>query len=95
MCVTNNYPSARGAIRMTSASSSVGVSVAYMGPKTWGSPQASGTIAGVSTGWTLPSPIDIHPAPASGWQLAQFTFAAGSKGEYQLSNFYVDPKMRN
>ncbi len=95
MCVTNDDPSARGEIRMTSGSSSVTVSVAYMGPKTWGSPQASSTIAGVSTGWTLAIPLSIHPSKASGWQFAQFTFVAASTGEYQLSNFYVDPKMRH
>ena len=95
VCVTNNYPSARGEIRMTSGSTSVAVSVAYMGSKTWGSARASGTVAGVSTGWTLPAAVSINPGSASGWQSAQFTFVAASKGEYQISNFYVDPKMRH
>ena len=36
MCVTNDDPSARGEIRMTSGSSSVTVSVAYMGPEDLG-----------------------------------------------------------
>ena len=72
----------------------VNVSVAYLDTKQR-SPQASCTIASVSTAWTLAAPVNINPSSASGWQLAQFTFAAANSGEYQLSNFYVDPKMRH
>jgi hypothetical protein len=93
-CVTNDYPTARGEIRDVSGTLGVTVSVAYMGPQTWGPPQPAGTIKGVSNVWSLPVALSINPSNVSGWQLAQFTFtAAGSGSEYQLSNFYVDPRM--
>jgi hypothetical protein len=81
-------------VRNMLGSVGVNVSVAYMGTNTWGSPQASGTVTGIGTGWTLPKAIKIKPGNVTGWQLAQFTLvAAGSSSEYQISNLYVDPRM--
>jgi hypothetical protein len=93
-CVTNDYPNVRTEVRNMLGSVGVNVSVAYMGTNTWGSPQASGTVTGIGTGWTLPKAIKIKPGNVTGWQLAQFTLvAAGSSSEYQISNLYVDPRM--
>lgn len=93
-CVTNDYPSSRTEVRNVLGSAGVAVSVAYMGTKTWGSPQASATVTGIGTSWTIPKPFSIHPSTVTGWQLAQFTLVAvGSSSEYQISNLYVDPRM--
>jgi hypothetical protein len=96
MCVTNDYPSARGEIRNLHGSAGVSVSISYMGSSAWGPSQPTGTVTGINTGWTLPKAISIKQSAITGWQLAQFTFvAAGSSAEYQLSNFYVDPRLHH
>ncbi|MFL5822620.1 MAG: hypothetical protein ACJ764_04180 [Solirubrobacteraceae bacterium] len=94
VCVTNSYPAARTEIRNEKGTAGVSISVAYMGAKAWGANQLSGTVTGVNTGWTLPVPFNIFPSSASGWQLARFTLVAnGSAGVFDISNFYVDPRM--
>ena len=91
MCLTNDYPSARGQIRSVSGSAGVTVTVTYLGTKQ----QSAGFLSSTSSSWSLATPVTLNPSSTTGWQLAQFTFVAANKGEYQLSNFYVDPKMRH
>ena len=91
VCLTNDYPSARGQIRSVSGSAGVTVTVTYLGPKQ----QSAGFLASTSSAWSLAAPVTLDASTTTGWQLAQFTFVAANKGEYQLSNFYVDPKMRH
>jgi hypothetical protein len=68
--------------------------VSYLSAKGWGGNVTSGSQAGVSNVWSLPSPFTIPPSPVTGWQYAKFTFTAlGTKSEYQLSNTYIDPRM--
>jgi hypothetical protein len=66
-----------------------------MGADTWGANQPSGKVTGVNGGWTLPVPFKIHPSKVSGWQLARFTLVAkgNRSAAYDISNFYVDPRM--
>ena len=91
MCITSDYPSARGQIRSVSGSAGVTVTVTYVGTKQ----KSAGFLSSTSSAWSLATPVNLNPSSATGWQLAQFTFVAANKGEYQLSNFYVDPKMRH
>ncbi|HZU61662.1 MAG TPA: hypothetical protein VE983_11895, partial [Solirubrobacteraceae bacterium] len=94
VCVTNTYPASRTEIRDVSGSMGVNIAVAYMGTAGWGATQTSGSVTGIGAGWTLPSAFDMKPSNVTGWQLARFTVTAqGASSEYQLSNFYVDPRM--
>jgi hypothetical protein len=94
VCVTNTYPASRTEIKDVAGTLGVNISVAYMGMSGWGGAQATGSVTGVGTGWTLPTAFDMKPSSVSGWQLARFTVTAqGASSEYQLSNFYVDPRM--
>ena len=67
------------------------MTVTYLGTKQ----KSGGFLSSTSSAWSLATPVDLNPSSTTGWQLAQFTFVAANKGEYQLSNFYVDPKMRH
>jgi hypothetical protein len=90
-CLTNDHPSARGQIRSVSGTGGVAVTVTSLGTKQ----QSAGFMPSTSSAWTLASPVNLNPSTVSGWQLAQFTFTTPGTGEYQISNFYVDPKMRH
>ncbi len=93
MCVTNDYPTARSMVRNVSGTAGVNLFVSYLG-LTWGPLESGGTLSTTKTGWALSGVANIHPSSLIGWQLAQFTFVpSGYRSEYQLYNYYVDPKM--
>ena len=91
MCVTEQDPTARAMVRNIAGSAGVDISVTYLG----GSSVSTGNIEGSSGAWSLSRTVDIHPSSVSGWQLAQFTFIPHGNGssDYQIYNFYVDPRM--
>ena len=93
MCVTNAYPTARSMVRDVAGSAGVSTFVSYIGARV--SPfQGTGTLRGSSTGFGLSSTVNIHPNWLVGWQLARFELvAAGTGSEYQIYNFFVDPRM--
>lgn len=94
MCVDNGYLSARTEVRDLAGSQGVFFSIAYDGTGTWGIPQTSGQVHGQQTGWTLSTPVNLQPSVTPGWQLAQFTFVpGGTTSDFQLYNFWVDPRM--
>jgi hypothetical protein len=69
--------------------------VAYAGTKTQSQAQNVGQVHGQGAGWSLSSPLNIHPGNMAGWQLVRFTFVPGGKSSgFQLYDFWVDPKMR-
>jgi hypothetical protein len=57
--------------------------------------QTVGQVHSQQTAWTASDPFNVHPSNQAGWQLAQFTFVAGGKAsDFQIYDFYVDPRMR-
>ena len=94
LCVNSSQdPEARTMVADLSGTVGVQVSVAYMplGGSTWGSPLATGNVKNVWNGFYLSKPIMLHAGSLTGFNLARFTFTAVA-GEYQLYNFYVDPR---
>jgi hypothetical protein len=96
MCVASDYPSARTMIRDVAGSEGVHISVAYAGTKTAAKPQNVGQVHGTQSAWTASNSFNVHPGNLPGWQLVQFTFTAGGKNsDFQMYNFWVDPRMRS
>jgi hypothetical protein len=94
MCVSSDYPTARTMVRDVAGSEGVHVSVAYAGTKTADKPQNVGQVHGTQSAWTASHPFNVHPGNLPGWQMVQFTLTAGGKSsDFQISNFWVDPRM--
>ena len=94
VCVNNAYPVARTMVRNVRGSEGVGFYVGYDGTNTWTNPQNTGSVNGSGTGWTLSTPVNVQPGPSSSWELAEFTLIGrGTTSEFQIYNFYVDPRM--
>jgi hypothetical protein len=94
MCVSSDYPTARTVIRDVVGSQGVHVAVAYAGTHTASQPQTVGQVHGSQSDWTLSNSFNVHPGNLPGWQLVQFTLTAdGQSSEFQVYNFYVDPRM--
>jgi hypothetical protein len=94
MCVESTFQTARSMIRGLSGHGHVLLSVLYQDPATgdWGPPQRGGLIRRSSRVWTLSNTLGLPSSSVPGWQMARFVFAsAGSSGESQLYDFYVDP----
>lgn len=95
VCVTNDYPFARTEVRDLSGSAGVNVYVSYVGNRSY-SNLFSGNVAGSGSSWSLPRSFNIVRTNLSTWQQAQLTLvASGANSEYQISNFYVDPRMHH
>ena len=92
MWVTSEYPTARTMVRNVAGSAGVNVSVSYLVGTTPGSLQSAGNVSAGGAAWSLSRVMQTHPGNLLGWQQAQFTLT-GVAGEYQLYNFYVDPRM--
>jgi hypothetical protein len=94
MCVSSDYPTARTMVRNVAGSEGVHISVAYAGTKTADKPKNVGQVQGTQSAWTASNPFNVHPGNLPGWQLVQFTFTAGGKSsDFQIYNFWVDPRM--
>ena len=95
MCVSADYPTARTMVRDVAGAEGVQVFVAYAGTKTESQAQDVGQVHGQSANWTLSTPLNIHPGNLPGWQLVRFTFVPGGKSsDFQVYDFWVDPRMR-
>ncbi len=95
MCVATDYPTARTMVRDVVGSEGIHTFVSYAGTKTATNPQNTGQVHGKGTGWTLSNPFQVHPGNLPGWQMVQFTLVPGGKtSDFQIYNFYVDPRMR-
>jgi len=94
MCVSTDFPTARTMVRDVAGSEGVHISVAYAGTKTADQPQNVGQVHGKQSAWTASNPFSVHPGNLPGWQLVQFTLTAGGKSsDFQIYNFWVDPRM--
>jgi hypothetical protein len=95
MCVSSDYPTARTMVRDVVGSEGVHISVAYAGTKTAAQPQDVGQVHGTQSAWTASNPFNVHPGNLPGWQLVQFTLTPGGKSsDFQIYNFWVDPRMK-
>ncbi len=95
ICVTSDYPSARTFVRDVKGSEGVFFSVSYEGTKTWDSPRQTGQVHGNGTDWTPSDRANLQPSHSPGWQPVRITLIPGGKtSEFQIYNFYVDPRMR-
>jgi hypothetical protein len=93
MCVTSDYPTARTMVRDVKGSEGVFFYVGYEGTNTWTNPRNTGQVHGQQTAWTLSNSVNVQPTNAPGWQPAQFTLEAGGKtSDFQVFDFYVDPR---
>ena len=96
MCVDTTFKTARTMIRdVAGQGGGVRVAVTYKDGKHSQKPSAAGNIGGNGSDWVASRRFNVKPSHVIGWQLVRFTFAAQGTGtEFQLSNFYVDPRMK-
>jgi hypothetical protein len=94
VCVQSNYTSARALVRNAVGAEGVSVYVSCAGTSTWNMPAYTGQVNGSRTNWTLSDPLRVQPSNIPGWQLARFAFVPGGRASnFQIYNFYVDPRM--
>jgi hypothetical protein len=92
MCVNaSDYPMARSMVSDVSGTEGVAVYVSYegVGPEDW--PFASGMIKSSLPGWAPSKPIMLHAGRLRGQHTVRLTLVSYG-GEYQLYNFYIDPR---
>jgi hypothetical protein len=98
MCVDMTYPTARIWAKSIVADGDVTVSVSYAATKTALKPQTVGSVKGGRNAWALSSDVAIRPqlaGKADGWRKVAFILTARSNhGDFQVDNFFVDPRMR-
>ena len=94
-CASADYPTARTLIREVVGNQGVHLYVSYAGTKTASQPKNTGQVHGSGGSWTLSKPANVAPGNIPGWQPVRFTLGAdGQASDYQIYNFYVDPRMR-
>jgi len=92
-CVRSNFPTARAMVNAVTGNEGVQVSVSNN--RTGGGAIGVGVLKPSQPGWTISDPFDTGASTAFGQQQVQFTFtAAGTSSEYQVYDFYVDPRMK-
>ena len=96
ICVTSDYPTARTLVRNVVGGDGVQFYVSYQGTRTWEQPQNTGQLHGQQSNWTVSNPVNVQPDHHTvGWQIVRFAFVAGGKtSDFQVYNFYVDPRMK-
>jgi hypothetical protein len=93
MCVSSDYPTSRTMVRDVKGSEGVFFYVGYEGTNTWTSPRNTGQVHGQQSKWSLSDPVNVQPSNTSGWQPVRFTLEAGGKtSDFQIYDFYVDPR---
>jgi hypothetical protein len=94
VCVTSQYPTARGIVRNVNGSEGVFFYVEYAGTNTWLNPKNTGQIHGEQSAWTLVTPVNLQPYNTSGWQPMRITLIPGGQtSDFEVYNLYVDPRM--
>ena len=93
ICVDSGFQTIRTMVRDVVGSEGVFFYVSYAGTNTWNTPKNTGQVHGQQSNWALSDPVTVQPSNTSGWQLVRFTFVAGGKtSDFQIYNFYVDPR---
>lgn len=99
VCVTNDFPMARTEVRDVSGSAGVNVYVLYNSSTQWGPSSFAADVNGYrffGSDWAVNRAFNIlrNDLAHSSW--ARFVLVPqGAATEYQLSNFYVDPRMHH
>jgi hypothetical protein len=94
VCVTSDYPTARGWVRDVKGSEGVFFYVSYAGTSTWTTPKNTGQIHGSATSWGLVTPVNLQPYNVAGWQPMRITLVpGGTSSEFQVSDLELDPRM--
>jgi hypothetical protein len=95
VCVTTAYPTARALVRDVRGSEGIQFTVSYKGSVSGLLPADTAQIRGGQGSWILSSPLSVQPGINSGWQIVRFGFqASGIASEFQLYDFFVDPRMK-
>jgi hypothetical protein len=95
MCITSDYPKARMWVRNVVGGEGIQFYVSYVGTSSWTTPKNTGQVHGGTMKWQAPSPVNLQPSGAPGWQKVKFTFiAGGTTSRFQLTDVWVDPRMR-
>jgi hypothetical protein len=93
MCVSSDYPTARAMVRDVVGAEGVFFYVGYDGTNTWTNPRNTGQVHGSANGWALSGDVNVQPSNVPGWQPVRFTLEAGGKtSDFQVYDFYVDPR---
>jgi len=94
VCVTSSYPTARMYVRNVVGAEGVFFYVSYEGTSTWTNPKNTGQVHGQHTAWTLSDPVNLQPFNTAGAQQVRFTLVPGGQSsDFQVDDFYVDPRM--
>jgi hypothetical protein len=95
MCITSDYPTARMWVRNLAGAEGVFFYVSYYRNGTWTAPKNTGQFHGDKSNWTLANPLNVQPDSAPGWQQVRFTFVAGGNtSNFEVDDFWVDPRAR-
>jgi hypothetical protein len=93
MCITTEYPTARLHVRNIKGSEGVFFYVSYFQSGAWTTPKNTGQFHGDHANWTLSNPMNVQPQKTDGWQQVRFTFVAGgTTSDFQVDDFWVDPR---
>jgi hypothetical protein len=93
ICVTSEYPTARGIVRNVNGSEGVFFYVEYEGTNTWGKPKNTGQIHGEHAAWTLVTPVNLQPENTAGLQPMRITLVpGGNRSDFEVYNLYFDPR---
>jgi hypothetical protein len=94
ICVTSEYPTARGVVRNVKGSEGIFYYVEYEGTSTWNHPKNTGQVHGSGSSWTTVTPVNMQPYNTPGWQPMRITLIPGGKtSEFQIYDLYIDPRM--
>jgi hypothetical protein len=94
ICVTNLYPTARTMVRNVKGSEGVFTYVSYEATHTWEAPKNTGQVHGQASEWSASGAINLQPNNTSGWQRLRMILVPGGKtSEFQVYDFYVDPRL--
>jgi hypothetical protein len=96
ICVTSDDPTARAMVRNVAGDQGLAFFISYEGNRSWNKPQKTGQFHGRHGNWTPSTRINLLPSHRTkGWQVARFVFVGGGKrSEFQVYDFYVDPRMK-
>jgi hypothetical protein len=96
ICVTAHDPAARAMVRNVTGGQGIAFYISYAGRRTWAKPEKTGQFHGRHGKWTPSTRINLLPSHrTSGWQIARFVFVGGGKqSDFQVYDFYVDPRMK-
>jgi hypothetical protein len=95
-CVDTRFKAARTMIRSVGANGGgVRVRVSYESRRFTKNPKNTGRLNATKHAWSASRRFNVKPSHRDGWQLATFSFKAeGKDSEFQLYDFYVDPRMK-